>query len=110
PLPSPLSCHVTASPESYTLSLHDALPIWAQRCGKRRHRDLIAAGQAAPALDAHRAGNDGGYISDCICPGLVGSSWQRGMGKYNQDRKSTRLNSSHVSISYDVFCLTKKTR
>src|SRR5699024_12476819 len=30
----------------------------------------------------------------------------RGMGA--QDRKSTRLNSSHVSISYDVFCLNKK--
>src|SRR5699024_11806427 len=28
----------------------------------------------------------------------------------NQDRKSTRLNSSHVSISYAVFCLKKKTR
>src|SRR5699024_11259240 len=27
-----------------------------------------------------------------------------------QDRKSTRLNSSHVSISYAVFCLKKKTR
>src|SRR5438067_7498741 len=29
-------------------------------------------------------------------------------GKTNQDRKSTRLNSSHVSISYAVFCLKKK--
>src|SRR3989442_2083538 len=28
----------------------------------------------------------------------------------NQDRKSTRLNSSHVRISYAVFCLKKKTR
>src|SRR5699024_12844204 len=28
--------------------------------------------------------------------------------KYDQDRKSTRLNSSHVSISYAVFCLKKK--
>src|SRR5699024_12809886 len=30
-------------------------------------------------------------------------------GRENQDRKSTRLNSSHVSISYAVFCLKKKT-
>src|SRR5699024_11408041 len=29
-------------------------------------------------------------------------------GKFNRDRKSTRLNSSHVSISYAVFCLKKK--
>src|SRR5699024_12386966 len=29
--------------------------------------------------------------------------------EYEQDRKSTRLNSSHVSISYAVFCLKKKT-
>src|SRR5437868_9003975 len=32
-----------------------------------------------------------------------------GRGKYLLDRKSTRLNSSHVSISYAVFCLKKKT-
>src|SRR5699024_7891181 len=31
-----------------------------------------------------------------------------GQDKYTQDRKSTRLNSSHVSISYAVFCLKKK--
>src|SRR5699024_11395255 len=45
--------------------------------------------------------------------------WTRGNGKEQQqdgksssrdaDRKSTRLNSSHVSISYAVFCLKKKT-
>src|SRR5438067_3174688 len=32
----------------------------------------------------------------------------RGTGRAQQDRKSTRLNSSHVSISYAVFCLKKK--
>src|SRR5690606_41709158 len=30
-------------------------------------------------------------------------------GPVNEDRKSTRLNSSHVKISYAVFCLKKKT-
>src|SRR6266704_5967277 len=40
---------------------------------------------------------------------LVGSGWRFGF-KTRLDRKSTRLNSSHVSISYAVFCLkTKKT-
>src|SRR5699024_12428929 len=33
-----------------------------------------------------------------------------GLPRFNGDRKSTRLNSSHVSISYAVFCLTKKNR
>src|SRR5690625_6440698 len=36
------------------------------------------------------------------CMVLVGA-------RYMQDRKSTRLNSSHVAISYAVFCLKKKT-
>src|SRR5207249_9834958 len=35
----------------------------------------------------------------------TGPSWS---GRVRQDRKSTRLNSSHVSISYAVFCLKKK--
>src|SRR5207249_10400889 len=48
-----------------------------------------------------------------ICPasstpaGSVAGSGQR-TGRAYQDRKSTRLNSSHVSISYAVFCLKKK--
>src|SRR5207249_11802203 len=55
-----------------------------------------------------------------ICPG--GQSARRGSGRHPDfherrrrqagrrvvDRKSTRLNSSHVSISYAVFCLKKK--
>src|SRR5690554_7187022 len=36
------------------------------------------------------------------------SSPYYGGGKYDEDRKSTRLNSSHVRISYAVFCLKKK--
>src|SRR5690349_23513976 len=68
----------TATTEIYTLSLHDALPI----CPAVRP----GTGTSAPpfgtrlAVDAH-----------------VGP-----------DRKSTRLNSSHVEISYAVFCLKKK--
>src|SRR5690242_21722612 len=34
--------------------------------------------------------------------------YQRGLGRRELDRKSTRLNSSHMSISYAVFCLKKK--
>src|ERR1022692_5173583 len=47
----------------------------------------------------------------CIpqCPG-VECRWHRYAGSGITDRKSTRLNSSHLVISYAVFCLKKKTK
>src|SRR4051812_49593304 len=36
--------------------------------------------------------------------------WERRLGRGWEDRKSTRLNSSHMSISYAVFCLKKKNK
>src|SRR5437868_8877461 len=46
------------------------------------------------------------------CPACSGAAWETGFPKRDNrlppDRKSTRLNSSHVSISYAVFCLKKK--
>src|SRR5438132_8311717 len=74
----------TATPEIYTLSLHDALPISV----------VGAAGLRGPARAQLRAA------------GLGGPRLSRWAG----DRKSTRLNSSHTVISYAVFCLKKKTR
>src|SRR2546430_15737083 len=71
----------TATTEIYTLSLHDALPIWP-RC--RRWPPAIRCCGHGSARDF-----------PCGSPG-------------NQDRKSTRLNSSHSQISYAVFCLKKK--
>src|SRR5207249_10843808 len=75
----------TAPTEIYTLSLHDALPIFQ-----------VSAGAQVPVLELEqelRARRD-----------LVAASG----GRTHADRKSTRLNSSHVSISYAVFCLKKK--
>src|SRR5256885_17265447 len=73
----------TATTEIYTLSLHDALPICALRLSDPfaypQHRD---------------AGTDV----------LQSVHW----GDREGDRKSTRLNSSHLVISYAVFCLKKK--
>src|SRR5437660_6459310 len=70
----------TATTEIYTLSLHDALPIC--KC----------PGRSAAPLACSRA-----------------SLTRYGEGKAERrDRKSTRLNSSHVAISYAVFCLKKK--
>src|SRR2546426_12841291 len=69
----------TATTEIYTLSLHDALPIFFFKRGVVRTRSKnfgqLATGNATKDI---------------------------------QDRKSTRLNSSHLVISYAVFCLKKK--
>src|SRR5947199_3961774 len=65
--------------EIYTLSLHDALPIWKSSSSCGGSGPLASAG-AAPLQAAAPA----------------------------QDRKSTRLNSSHLGNSYAVFCLKKK--
>src|SRR2546422_8627607 len=79
----------TATTEIYTLSLHDALPIsQSQRKGRGRlhaHRRIRRHYSAWPAR---------------VKP-FPGCRW-------NPDRKSTRLNSSHGYISYAVFCLKKK--
>src|SRR5207249_12290124 len=79
--------------ELYTLSLHDALPICRARAGRR-----VRARRSSGCPRARRRGLGAG-------PGQTSSStWTTG----RSDRKSTRLNSSHVSISYAVFCLKKK--
>src|SRR6266581_7056483 len=72
----------TATTEIYTLSLHDALPI---------------SSWPAPPV-ARRGPADPGGTAGSLRPA----------GSHRQDRKSTRLNSSHPSISYAVFCLKKK--
>src|SRR2546427_5350305 len=86
----------TATTEIYTLSLHDALPIWRRHWrvrwdrgrrrhwwgDRRRHVDQSAVPDHRYRLDRHR--------------------------RRRRDRKSTRLNSSHSQISYAVFCLKKK--
>src|SRR5438034_3247284 len=79
----------TATTEIYTLSLHDALPIWG--AGRRSHQ----SGRRPP-----RSPRRSGAYS---WPSGAAARWGRG-----RDRKSTRLNSSHTVISYAVFCLKKK--
>src|SRR2546426_10448713 len=79
----------TATTEIYTLSLHDALPISVVQIPP----------EARVQLDAqpfHEVGRDVAVV--------------RGMAAHpaGRDRKSTRLNSSHLVISYAVFCLKKK--
>src|SRR5690348_18392177 len=82
----------TATTEIYTLSLHDALPISRQGPGD--------PDRAAP----RRAGGRG----RCREAGGDRRCGARQQPAAQEDRKSTRLNSSHPSISYAVFCLKKK--
>src|SRR2546430_3364902 len=72
----------TATTEIYTLSLHDALPIYASGT-RRRGPDL---------------------------PRRCAQQPHSRPVPLDEDRKSTRLNSSHSQISYAVFCLKKKNR
>src|SRR5256885_7953947 len=78
------------------------------------HRDDFAAAQADGALVEH-SGIDVDGHSSALRDDPVDRQWQRGhvipvpVGDGNRlDRKSTRLNSSHLVISYAVFCLKKK--
>src|SRR2546426_9168396 len=74
---------------------------------------LFRSPQSAPPLDrgraSHRdrlAGIGGGDV--CRAPGRGRRGPARPVCRHLQDRKSTRLNSSHLVISYAVFCLKKK--
>src|SRR3712207_7196908 len=75
----------TATTEIYTLSLRDALPIY-------------------------RHDGDDGPLELGVRPAVGLESAGRGdlQHQHGEDRKSTRLNSSHANISYAVFCLKKK--
>src|SRR5437773_6930419 len=76
----------------YTLSLHDALPIPGGRARRGRHVE-----------GPDRVGELHGRQ-----PHVSGAEHRRGDDRSGRDRKSTRLNSSHITISYAVFCLKKK--
>src|SRR5215467_15050922 len=72
----------TATTEIYTLSLHDALPNLRDRTAAANLHSLARMQREEKVGDRRR--------------------------HYARDRKSTRLNSSHLVISYAVFCLKKK--
>src|SRR5690606_41933985 len=102
---------VTSSVKRYTLSLHDALPISAGVLGRpgvdhergravadsllrRTEQPLVGEGHMGTDLHAHAPH---GLCSPRHRDGLLRQ-------RTETDRKSTRLNSSHVKISYAVFC------
>src|SRR5258705_10113821 len=83
----------TATTEIYTLSLHDALPIFQHErmksCASRQPRNNLVCTARTCRLSFRLRRRS------CSSVGAT-------------DRKSTRLNSSHLGISYAVFCLKKK--
>src|SRR5256885_9561764 len=95
----------TASTEYYPLSLHDALPICGASCPIIARRALkstaLASGMSFPCLISVT----GATISYVIM--ARASRWSEVdiLRRGSADRKSTRLNSSHLVNSYAVFCL-----
>src|SRR5699024_11253364 len=101
--------HRATTPATSPLSLHDALPILLQpnstnakiaQLVERHLAKVEVAGSNPVFRSTYRSGGGIGRH--------VGLKIQWPATSVRVDRKSTRLNSSHVSISYAVFCLKKK--
>src|SRR5690606_41384782 len=102
--PSPVTTP-SATTELYTLSLHDALPIFHELTQTLSFEYGHIDPNFTPYTNYARCPEPftdpaAGYV---LCAGL-----EPGAVVTDKDRKSTRLNSSHVKISYAVFCLKKK--
>src|SRR3712207_9430878 len=82
----------TATTEIYTLSLHDALPIYAEPARQSTRLRPVRRRKTSSRDDLRTRDVSGRRPREATC----------------SDRKSTRLNSSHANISYAVFCLKKK--
>src|SRR2546430_12692991 len=87
----------TATTEIYTLSLHDALPI-----------SIAARDPPAPWKLRGKIADAFGKFLRRIRVAEIDTGELKSAGHEMQDRKSTRLNSSHSQISYAVFCLKKQ--
>src|SRR5207244_11672752 len=82
--------------ELYTLSLHDALPIYAG--GRLYFFDELGNGVVVTPGRDYAVEAKNRLAEGCMASPVA------------VDRKSTRLNSSHQIISYAVFCLKKQTQ
>src|SRR5690606_41523843 len=94
--------HDTPTPQLYTLSLHDALPIYGHTSHNAFRQVLNDIFVILKSCNFQSAQRTTIFFRDDEIVGYVNQP----AGEI--DRKSTRLNSSHVKISYAVFCLKKK--
>src|SRR5699024_11989865 len=99
-----------ATTEIYTLSLHDALPIFPTtetsledilKFKDKRKDELLEFRYLMDTfyLEIIKSGDSESAMIASV------DRIQKKISDIDRDRKSTRLNSSHVSISYAVFCL-----
>src|SRR5207244_11123406 len=87
--------------ETYTLSLHDALPICSGQITQ-------TGGRMKFNVPCPQCQGTGKNLTTCTTCGGEGTVERTEPLEVRIDRKSTRLNSSHQIISYAVFCLKKK--
>src|SRR5690606_40209169 len=105
------SSHGPAPTQLHPLSLHDALPIYGKRVKINHPGDAMRLGIA---YVPEERGSQGLIrqmtVQENLTLAVLRSLTQGPFVDRNaeKDRKSTRLNSSHVKISYAVFCLKKK--
>src|SRR5699024_11326443 len=99
----------SSTPNIYTLSLHDALPISPEEFAEIfEWMELENQEDAVTYLPKDYIVSVFNYLPTDTLATFVFTSQIDEIEMLLQDRKSTRLNSSHVSISYAVFCLKKK--
>src|SRR5688500_19661074 len=95
------SSQALSTTEYYTLSLHDALPISGHGLSQDHFGKAFLSGNGklhfAPLA-----------VMNASYSGVQTTIGKTDLGGHCRDRKSTRLNSSHLVISYAVFCLKKK--
>src|SRR5699024_12811004 len=102
---------LTAADTTCCLSLHDALPIssWVPSMIQSNF-GASPAFSAAVSMVLPLVNLTGAYLAGWLdrvprTPASESTTWRALEAGLRPDRKSTRLNSSHVSISYAVFCL-----
>src|SRR5699024_11506699 len=102
--------HASATPDHHTLALHDALPILLspERKAPKKEREYAAArldgviNKIKNVMQTALAKIQRTLMQPEVKQ--AGKEQVKKKAKESIDRKSTRLNSSHVSISYAVFC------
>src|SRR5207253_10060981 len=96
----------TPPTRSHSLPLHDALPICrprtrgSSRCASKIFSHVLSRLASSTKISSYERGSLSSALATSRASGRMLSS-------SSKDRKSTRLNSSHVANSYAVFCLKK---